>query len=187
VVKSRGKAEFEQIMLPHLAASYNLARWLTHRAPDAEDLVQDAYLKAYKSFGGFAGGNSAAWILAIVRNTCLTWLKRTPAGRNVISLADATARADVARVLTMNATDEPPDEAVIKKMERDRLHVAIATLPVAFREVIVLREFAELSYAEIAEITNVPVGTVMSRLARARNRLRDLLSETQGQGHEHGL
>jgi RNA polymerase sigma-70 factor (ECF subfamily) len=173
-------------MLPHLAAAYNLARWLTHRAPDAEDLVQDAYLKAYKSFGGFAGGNSAAWILAIVRNTCLTWLKRAPASRNVISLADVTARADVARALT-SATDEPPDEAVIKKMERDRLHAAIGTLPTAFREVIVLREFAELSYAEIAEITNVPIGTVMSRLARARNRLRELLTDGQEQGHEHGL
>lgn len=187
MAKARGRAEFERIMLPHLGAAHNLARWLTHHGPDAEDLVHDAYLKAFKSFGGFAGGNSAAWILTIVRNTCLTWLKRGPASRNVISLADAAARADVARALTTGATSEAPDEAMIRKLERDRVHAAIAALPAAFREAIVLREFAELSYAEIAQVTNVPVGTVMSRLARARDRLRDDLSETREQGQEHEL
>lgn len=187
MTRTRNKAEFERIMLPHLAAAYNLARWLTHHAPDAEDLVQDAYLKAFKSFNGFTGQNSAAWLLTIVRNTCLTWLKRGPAARNVISLADAAARVEVSRVLMASTSPELPDAAMIRKVERDRVHAAIAGLPVSFREVIVLREFAELSYAEIAQVTNVPVGTVMSRLARARDRLRDSLREAPEQGQEHGL
>ena len=160
---------FERAVLPHLNAAYNLARWLTHNDADAEDVVQEAILRAFRYFEGFSGENPKAWLLSILRNTCFTWLSRNrPAEMAPLddALSDSVALADEGGVQT-------PERAILAADERGRLDRLIAALPAEFREVIVLREQEELSYREISEIIAVPVGTVMSRLARARNRLRD--------------
>jgi RNA polymerase sigma-70 factor (ECF subfamily) len=160
---------FERAVLPHLNAAYNLARWLTRNDADAEDVVQEAILRAFRYFEGFSGENPKAWLLSILRNTCFTWLSRNrPAEMAPLddALSDSVALADEGGVQT-------PERAILAADERGRLDRLIAALPAEFREVIVLREQEELSYREISEIIAVPVGTVMSRLARARNRLRD--------------
>ncbi len=158
---------FERAVLPHLDAAYNLARHLVRNADDAEDAVQEACLRAMRYFGGFRGGDGRAWLLAIVRNACYTQLRR---GR-----ADAAATEFDEEIHTA-AGDEPAPEAdLARKLTAESLERALERLPLVFREVIVLRELEDLSYTEIAEIAGVPIGTVMSRLARARARLqRDL-------------
>jgi len=151
---------FEDIFLPHFGAAYNLARWLTATNSDAEDLCQDAYLKALSSFDSYRGGNPKAWLLAIVRNTCFDWLRqRRPSA--LIPFDD-----DVA------APDPSPEAAFLRELDRHALQSALARLPAEFQEVLILREFEDLSYKEISDIAGVPLGTVMSRLARARQRLR---------------
>jgi RNA polymerase sigma factor (sigma-70 family) len=161
----RTSGGFEQAVLPHLDAAYNLARWLTRREHDAQDVVQEAYLRAFKAFDQFHGGSGDArcWLLTIVRNTCFTWLRRNrPAGSTVHFEAELH-EAD---------TESTNPEAIMEQKEEGQMvHRAIEALPVEFREVIILREFENLSYQEIAAIADVPVGTVMSRLARARDRL----------------
>jgi RNA polymerase sigma-70 factor (ECF subfamily) len=160
---------FEQAVLPHLDAAYNLARWLTRRDHDAQDVVQEAYLRAFKAFDQFHGSDRDArcWLLAIVRNTCFTWLHRNrPASSTVHFEPD----------LHDPGTDVS-DPLVILQQQNDGevLRRAIGELPVEFREVLVLREFDQLSYQEIAAVAGLPVGTVMSRLARARDRLHKAL------------
>jgi len=153
-------------MLPHLNAAYNLARWLTRNPADAEDVVQEAYLRALRYFDGFAGADGKAWLLSIVRHTCFTWLRKNrPA--ELAPLGEGAGEA------AEPASDEADPEALMMAA-RDRalLDRLIAELPPEFREVIVLRELEELSYRDIADIAGVPIGTVMSRLARARTRLR---------------
>jgi RNA polymerase sigma-70 factor (ECF subfamily) len=160
------QALFEQAVLPHLNAAYNLARWLTRNPDDAADVVQEAYLRALRYFDGFAGEDGKAWLLSIVRHTCFTWLRRNrPA--ELAPLPDETADGGGHGV-------EPGDPETLTIAARDRalLNRLIADLPPEFREVVVLRELEELSYREIAAIAAIPVGTVMSRLARARARLR---------------
>jgi RNA polymerase sigma-70 factor (ECF subfamily) len=160
--------DFERAVLPHLNAAYNLARWLTRNDADAQDVVQEASLRAFRYFASFAGDNPRAWLLSILRHTCFTWLaKNRP--------ADLTPLDDVISESVMLADEggaQTPERAFLAADERGRLDRLIAGLPVEFREVIVLREQEELSYREISDITGVPVGTVMSRLARARSRLR---------------
>ena len=153
------------MVLPHLDAAYNLARWLTRREHDAQDIVQEAYLRAFKAFDQFHGtsGDARCWILTIVRNTCFTWMARNRTAEAAVSFdADAHDRgSDTASPdLLMQRSD---DQAMVRS--------AIEALPVEFREVIILREFENLSYQQIAAVADVPVGTVMSRLARARERL----------------
>jgi RNA polymerase sigma-70 factor (ECF subfamily) len=156
-------ARFDQAVLPHLDAAYNLARWLTHNAHDAEDVVQEAYLRAYQFFDSFHGGDGRAWLLRIVRNTCSTWLeKNRPRGPTTTFDEDRHSAG---------VTAEGPDAPLLAGEERDLLRQALAELPDEFREAIVLRELEGMSYREIAAVTGVPIGTVMSRLARARERL----------------
>jgi len=156
-------ARFEQAVLPHLNAAYNLARWLTRNDQDAEDVVQEAYLRAFKFFDGYRGGDSGAWLLTIVRHTCYTWLQQRGS-------ADLTTAFD--EELHSGACEiDNPERLVMQHADAQVLREALEALPVEFREVIVLRDLEGLSYKEIAAVAAVPLGTVMSRLARARRRL----------------
>jgi RNA polymerase sigma-70 factor (ECF subfamily) len=163
---------FEQTVLPHLAAAYNLARWLTHNDQDAEDVVQEAYLRAFRFFGGFHGGDSRAWLLTIVRHTCYTWLRQQRA-HDLITVFDEDLH-------TPECPTADPETQVVQRASAQALRAAVEALPVEFREVVVLRDLEELSYKEIATIANIPIGTVMSRLARARKRLQQALLTQAG-------
>ena len=161
--------EFQRIFLPHLDAAFNLARWLTRNDADAQDVVQEAYLRAMRFSGGFRGDNPRAWLLTIVRNSAYTWMSRRA--------ADPPAEFDE----ELHSAETPPIDAdLIRRADSAALRAAIAELPTEFRETIVLRDLEGFSYKEIAEIGDVPVGTVMSRLARARRRLRTALLKTSG-------
>lgn len=153
--------------MPHLDAAYNLARWLTRNPHDAEDVVQEAYLRAYQFFDGFHGGDGRAWLLRIVRNTCYTWLEKNRPTEPITAFDED--RHSAGQPL---ATPEAP---LMAREDRELVRQALEELPCEFREAIVLRELEGLSYKEIAAITSVPIGTVMSRLARARERLREIL------------
>ena len=177
------RSQFEALMLPHLDAAYNLACWLLRDAHEAEDAVQDAYLKAYEAFAQFRGGSSAAWLLKIVRNTAMTMLRRRKSRSNVIVLKDLLNDSDPALGPGLQDVRNVPDRQVIAKAEQEAVRTALAGLSEIFREVIVLREFEDMSYQEIAEVTQLPVGTVMSRLSRARRALREALKEN-GEGDE---
>jgi len=159
---------FEEVVLPHLNAAYNLARWLTRNTQDAEDVVQEAYLRGFRFFGGFRGGNARTWLLKIVRNTCYTWLHQNRA-QQVTDPFDE-------QVHTEAAESQNPETLLLQKAEGQLLNQALEELPTVFREVLVLLEIEGLSYKEIAEVLEIPIGTVMSRLARARHRLRESLS-----------
>ena len=163
------RASYEEALLPHLDAAYNLARWLTRDERDAEDVVQEAYLRAFKHFDAFKGGDARPWLLAIVRNTYYTWIQRN-------RLPEVATTFDEAK--DMHISDAPdPETLLLQEADRQTIRRALRKLPAEFLEVIVLREFEELSYKEIAEVIQVPVGTVMSRLARARKRLAQIVSE----------
>ena len=169
--QSKG-GRFEEIALPHLAAAYNLARWLVRNDHDAEDLVQEAFLRAFKSFGGYYGGNSRSWLLTIVRNTCYTWL------RNNRVLLDAESIDDKLDELGLDFAD--PEVLLLQSVDAQIVRQALQELPVEFREVVVLREMEGFSYKEIADVVDLPIGTVMSRLARGRKRLHALLARRMG-------
>lgn len=154
---------FERIVLPHLDDAYTLARYLLRDEHDAQDAVQDAVLRALRYFETYRDGDARAWLLAIVRNCCLTWHRRQRGERATVPLLDT----DVADIGSGRETDA----RAIARSEREALQRAVAALPVEFREVIVLREVQELSYKEISAVVGVPIGTVMSRLARGRKRL----------------
>jgi RNA polymerase sigma factor (sigma-70 family) len=181
------RSEFERLILPHLAVAYSLARWLLRHPQNAEDAVQEAVLKAYKAFDGYAGGNAKAWLLAIVRNTCLTAIERQRAEGRVVILQDVAQERDLQRAASFADPAPLADARLIAEEERRRVHRAIAALPAQFREVIVLREFHDLDYRAIADVVGAPIGTVMSRLARARERLKDgLASQNESAGTETG-
>ena len=164
------RRRFERLALPHLDAAYNLARWLTHNDHDAQDVVQEAFERAMRYIGTFRGDNARAWLLQTVRNTCFTWLKENrPAERLCLD------EADDAHELAAPAADEPSAQAM-RKADRQQVNRAIADLPVVYREVLVLRELEELSYGEIARVVDIPMGTVMSRLSRARALMREALA-----------
>jgi RNA polymerase sigma factor (sigma-70 family) len=167
-------ARFAAVVLPHLDDAYALARWLTRNRADAEDVVQDACLRAFRGIAGFADGNARAWVLTIVRHAAYVWLRKNhPAALIVVEDLEAVEH----RQANSTARDaDTPETALIAKGEAKRLEAAIAALPAPFRETLVLRDLQGLAYREIAEVTRVPIGTVMSRLARARQRL----SETAG-------
>jgi RNA polymerase sigma factor (sigma-70 family) len=163
------KTRFAAAVLPHLDDAYALARSFTRNRADAEDVVQEACLRAFRGIGGFAGGNARAWVLSIVRNTALTWLsKNRPAALVVV---DDLESIESAQAIPGDPDSETPETALIAKTDRARLEAAIAALPAPFRETLVLRDVQGLDYREIAQVTDVPIGTVMSRLARARRRL----------------
>ena len=167
------RKRFELLALPHLNAAYNLARWLTHNDHDAQDVVQEAFVRAMRYMGSFRGDSARAWLLQIVRHTCYSWLKENRPSDNV-ALDDSD---DAWRAIPAPAADEPHAMAV-RKADRQQIDAALAALPVAYREVLVLRELEDLSYADIARIAEIPVGTVMSRLARARGLMRSALTPT---------
>lgn len=154
---------FEQTALPHLNAAYNLARWLTRDEDHARDIVQESYLKAFRLFESYRGGDGKAWLLAIVRNTFLTWRRRTSRSFET-TLSDEVERSAESHAET--ALDRLIDEVRVGALRNCMDH-----LPDEYREVLVLRELEEMSYQQIAETTNLPIGTVMSRLSRARKRL----------------
>jgi RNA polymerase sigma-70 factor, ECF subfamily len=157
---------FERTVLPHAGAAYNLARWILRDAHDAEDVLQESLLRALRFFAGFRGQDTRPWLLAIVRNACYAWLHaRHPEELHELSADEIDASA------LDDGPDLNPETLVIRQAEATLLNEAIAALPVAFRETVILRELEDLSYREIAHITEVPIGTVMSRLARARRLL----------------
>jgi RNA polymerase sigma-70 factor (ECF subfamily) len=158
---------FNEAALPHLDAAYNLARWLTRSDQDAEDVVQEAFLRAVKYWKGFSGNNCRAWLLAIVRNTFYSWLRQ----RSV--QPELTADGEVEEI---DSGIPNPESALLQNADRELLKAALEELPDDFREAIVLREMEGLSYKEIADIAAVPIGTIMSRLARARRRLQSYLT-----------
>lgn len=159
----RDVERFERVVLPHLDDAYTLARYLLRDEHDAQDAVQDAALRALRYFETYREGDARAWLLAIVRNCCLTWHRRQRIQRASVPLAHADP--------TDLAAARETDARAIARSERAALERAMAALPVEFREVIVLREIQELSYKEISDVVGVPIGTVMSRLSRARKRL----------------
>jgi RNA polymerase sigma factor (sigma-70 family) len=166
VADDRARKLFSEVVMPHLDDAYALARWLAGNSHDAEDIVQEACLRAFRAIGQFSSGNGRAWLLAIVRNAAFTQLARS-------RKTPVIATDDFAEIET--TTDDPdqisPEAALIAKADAAALEAAIAALPTLFRETLVLRDINGLSYKEIAAITVSPVGTVMSRLARARRLL----------------
>lgn len=168
-------SDFERRVMVHLDAGYNLARWLTHDAQDAEDVVQESCLRAMKYIATLHGDDGRAWFLTIVRRAFYDWLARN---RPALMVRDD----DVALELLADEADNP-EQAFVRKTEKIALEAALAALPLPFREVIVLRELEDMSYKEIALVAEVPVGTVMSRLSRARK----LLQGAAGQGVRDGM
>jgi RNA polymerase sigma-70 factor (ECF subfamily) len=154
---------FERVVLPHLDDAYTLARYLLRNVHDAQDAVQDAALRAFKYFDTYRDGDPRAWFLAIVRNACMTWLERHRKERTTVSLTEDH--------MSLVREGRDTDAAAIEQSNRAAVERAVGDLPVEFREVIVLREFQNFSYAEIGRVVGVPIGTVMSRLSRARSRL----------------
>ena len=157
-------SRFEELVLPHLNAAYNLARWLTRDVNDAEDIVQEACMRAMKYVGSLTGDDARAWFLTIVRHAFYDWCKRNRPAE--IARDDGSA---IDQAVDPAAVD--PEQASLRAAESKALADAIAALPLAYREVLILRELEELSYKEIARVAEIPVGTVMSRLARARGLL----------------
>jgi RNA polymerase sigma factor (sigma-70 family) len=166
---SEDYARFTSVVMPHLDAAYNLAHWLTGNRTDAEDVVQDALLRAFRAIHKFAGGNARAWVLCTVRNTACSWLRKNRPTA-VVTVEDLEA-VEAAYAKPTDRDGETPEAALIAKTDAEHLRAAIAALPAPFRETLVLRDIEGLDYREIAEATEVPIGTVMSRLARARGRL----------------
>jgi RNA polymerase sigma-70 factor, ECF subfamily len=161
--------DFDRTFLPHMDAAYNLARWLVRDDHDAQDVVQEAYLRAFRFVGGFRGGDPRAWILAIVRNTAFTWLKRNRG-------SDASTEFDE-KLHGGSTEDSGLEAAAVRKADGAMIRAALDDLADEFREVIVMRDIEGLSYKEIAEAADVPIGTVMSRLARGRSKLARGLQE----------
>jgi RNA polymerase sigma-70 factor (ECF subfamily) len=171
VLDAHERARFEQLVLPHLDAAFNLARWLLKRREDSEDVAQEAMLRAYRFFRGFHGGDARAWLLQIVRNTCYTWLEKNRPGELMTEFDEELHPQP----------SVTPESLAISGDNRERLGRALETLPPRFREVLVLRELEGCSYKEIAAITAIPIGTVMSALARARQRLQRALTQAPAQ------
>ena len=166
VLDQKDRERFEQLVLPYLDAAFNLARWLLHGRADAEDVTQEAILRAFRFFPGFLGGDARAWLLQIVRNSCYTWLEKNRP-------AELMTELDESLHLSRAAS---PEAQALAADDRERLARALESLSPRSREVIVLRELEGCSYKEIAAITSLPMGTVMSTLARARNHLRQALT-----------
>jgi RNA polymerase sigma-70 factor (ECF subfamily) len=163
------QARFEELVMPHLDAAYNLARWLTRNEHDAQDIVQEAFLRAYKFFNGFRGSNPRSWLLSIVRNATYNWLEKNRRKELIVLFDEEVHGAD-------NAHSDPITP-LLRELDHDRVREAIEELPVEYREMMVLRELEGFSYKELSELAQVPIGTVMSRLSRARKQLHTRLSQ----------
>ncbi len=171
------RARFEAVVLPHLDAAFNLARWLLRSRADAEDVAQDALLRAYRAFGTYRSGNARAWLLQIVRNACFTWLRQNRRSEDLTEFDENL----------MPQEGENPETLAIAGNNREQLARALEALPAGFREILVLRELEGCSYKEISEITAHPIGTVMSALARARGQLRNALTQPAAKEARRGL
>ena len=169
----------ERALLPHLDAAYNLARWLVRNPQDAEDVVQEAYLRAVKFREGYLGGDARAWLLKIVRNASYTLIEKRRPSESAEEF-DETVHEQPVKQASVEAV-------LIKDAESRAVRAALRRLPDEYREVLVLREFEGLAYKEIAEIVGIPIGTVMSSLSRARSQLRDLILRSRDQGVARGL
>lgn len=165
------RRQFEEIFLPFLDAAYNLARWIVQHDQDAQDIVQEAYMRAFKGYHGFKGGNGKAWLLTIVRNTAYTWVKRNAANEKLVPYEEEKH----AELISFNQSQ---NEFVSEK-RKEYLQTALERLSTEFREIIVLYEFEGLSYKELALALGLPVGTVMSRLSRARRRLQQEFTQVR--------
>ncbi|HMC46644.1 MAG TPA: RNA polymerase sigma factor [Caballeronia sp.] len=177
---------FDAVMLPHLDAAYNLARWLSGSPADADDVVQEAFLRAFRFFDGYEGDNPRAWLLAIVRNTWFTEWRRQH------NRADATPYDDSLNVDDQlpgwaDESGEDPEKLAVRQDETELVHRALATLPVEYREVIVLRELEDMSYKDVAAVAGIPLGTVMSRLSRARRLLCTAVRAAQGGSEQQAI
>ena len=161
------QASFTEVVLPHLVDAFRLARWIAGSRADAEDIVQEASMRDFKNIRGFSGGNPRAWVLTIVRNTSYSWLTQNRPKVLVLS-EDLDQRT---RETIEQEDPQTPETALIAKLDAQQVRKAMASLPVPFREVLVLREIHDLDYRSIAEVAALPIGTVMSRLARARSML----------------
>ena len=175
----RQAGSFEQVVLPHLDAAYNLARWLVRKPQDAEDIVQEAYLRAFKFFSGYQGGDARAWVLKIVRNTSYSFLEKNQPANLVEEFDEATH--------TSVSEQSGVEGALLRSVDSQMLREALDELPVNFREVIVLRELEGMSYKKIAEVMGKPVGTIMSGLARARSQLKERLIRMRAEEKQRGL
>ena len=169
---------FDEVFLPHMAEAYRLAHWLTGNAYDAEDVVQDAALRAFRGIKTFGAVNARAWSLTIVRNTAYSWLTKNRS-KAVVFTDDlsVTEQQQIEQEGPQGTRVETPEEVVLFKADAEDVQCALAKLPAQFREVVVLREINQLNYRDISEITNVPIGTVMSRLSRGRQLLIAILGD----------
>jgi len=152
------------LLLPHLDSAYRLARWLVRNGEDAEDVVQEAYLRALQYSTGFRGGDARAWLLTIVRNTSYKWLRKTRAYEQAAQFDE--------EIHTSGIETSNPEQQLLQNADGRLVELVLSELPVRFREILILRELEGLSYKEIVEVMGVPMGTVMSTLSRARNRFR---------------
>jgi RNA polymerase sigma-70 factor (ECF subfamily) len=166
------------LLVAHLDAAYNLARWLMRNEADAEDLVQEAYLRAFTHFAGFRGGDGRAWLLAIVRNSCYDRLKQKCVWQQNTAFDEA---------VHSDRQTLDPETSLLRAEKAELVRESLAELPAEYREVLVLRELEQLSYREIASIAGIPLGTVMSRLSRARQRLQQSLCQPERNGKELGI
>jgi RNA polymerase sigma factor (sigma-70 family) len=172
------RAAFDEVFLPHMAEAYRLAQWLAGNASDAEDIVQEAAIRAFRGIKGFGAVNARAWSLTIVRNTAFSWLaKNRSKAVAYINDLSAAEQQELEHVGLHGRRIETPEEAVLFKTYAEQLQKALLQLPAQFREVLVLREINQMNYRDIAEITNAPIGTVMSRLSRGRQLLIGLLGD----------
>jgi RNA polymerase sigma factor (sigma-70 family) len=171
------QARFARLVLPHLGDAYSLARWITGSRADAEDVVQDACLRAFRAIGSVGDGSSRPWVLTVVRNTAYTWLRKNRP--SVVRLVEDLEAAETAQAIPGDPDAQTPETALIAKADAACLEAAIAALPMAYRETLILRDVQGLSYREIAEVTSVPIGTVMSRLARGRNQVIKTIGRTE--------
>ena len=167
---------FEELFWPHLPAAYNVARWLTKRDADADDVVQEAMLRAFRFFDSYRGENARAWVLTIVRNACYSWLKENRLNESP---------SDPDELLQEVPEQAPgPEDTAMKNAKKEQVQRCLGALPLEFREILILRELEGLSYKEITTVTGLPMGTVMSRLARGRDRLQHaLLTQMRGEAH----
>lgn len=174
MVQHDRKRRFELLALPHLDAAFNLARWLAGNTADAEDVVQEAYLRAFRYFDAYHGGNFRVWLLTIVRNSFFTWAKENRSSRLVFHADTPIGGAPETETTAWGTPPRDPEALLMERIDSQTLSRLMERLPAEYREVLLLREVEDLAYKEIAAVSGVPIGTVMSRLARARLALRKL-------------
>ncbi|OIR15913.1 ECF RNA polymerase sigma factor SigR [mine drainage metagenome] len=174
-IKTKEK-RFQAMVLPHLDSAFNLARWLARNNQDAEEIVQEAYLRAYKFFDGFHGEDGRAWLLSIVRNTFYTWYRQNRAEGQTTQFEEELHSIGNTDSSNADHDDDNPETLLMQKDCQRQMQLALETLSVEFREVMVLRELEDMSYKQIAGITGIPIGTVMSRLGRGRKQLAEILA-----------